>query len=275
MRPLTLATPKPLLPLQSRPILEWSLLSLRGVVERVLVVAHYLKAQIADFMARQRLFADYALVEQSPRPLGTGHALKCCRDYLRSDDFLVINGDDLFSRQALHALSCCDYGILSTRRHDYERYGVVVRAEAGAFHAIDEKPPRGRYPAPAPCSIGAYKLRRDVFEYTLEKTARGEYEISDYMTAVARDRAVAVVDSPFWLPIGDPAALAAAQSVNLSEWIPGLAAGARGRHIVSADPAGHAVVVHLKPARRPRESRQAGALRHSADDVAPRRLTQV
>ena len=220
MRPLTLTRPKPLLPLQNRPILEWSLMSLRGIVERVLVVAHYLKAQIAEFMARQSLFADYALVEQLPRPLGTGHALQCCRDFLRSDDFLVINGDDLFSRSALSELSRQRYGILSARRRDYERYGVIVRNAAGDFQAIDEKPPRGRYAAPAPCSIGAYKFRADVFDYSLEKTARGEYEISDYMTAAARDHAVAVVDSPFWLPIGDPAALEAAQTVDVARWIP-------------------------------------------------------
>ena len=220
MRPLTFAKPKPLLPLQNRPILEWSLMSLRGIVERVLVVAHYLKAQIAEFMARQSLFADYALVEQLPRPLGTGHALQCCRDFLRSDDFLVINGDDLFSRSALSELSRQGYGILSARRRDYERYGVIVRNAAGDFQAIDEKPPRGRYAAPAPCSIGAYKFRADVFDYRLEKTARGEYEISDYMTAAARDQAVAVVNSPFWLPIGDPAALEAAQTVDVARWIP-------------------------------------------------------
>ena len=220
MRPLTLTRPKPLLPLQNRPILEWSLMSLRGIVDRVLIVAHYLKAQIAEFMARQSLFADYALVEQLPRPLGTGHALQCCRDFLRSDDFLVINGDDLFSRSALSELSRQRYGILSARRRDYERYGVIVRNAADDFQAIDEKPPRGRYAAPAPCSIGAYKFRADVFDYRLEKTARGEYEISDYMTAAARDHAVAVVDSPFWLPIGDPAALEAAQTVDVARWIP-------------------------------------------------------
>ncbi len=220
MRPLTLTTPKPLLSLQNRPILEWSLLSLRGIVDRVLIVVHYLKAQIADFMARQALFTDYRLVEQLPRPLGTGHALQCCRDCLKRDEFLVINGDDLFSRSALSQLSRQRYGILSAPRQDYERYGVIVKNVAGAFQSIDEKPPRDRYPAPAPCSIGAYKFRADIFDYALEKTARGEYEISDYMTAAACDEAVAVVDSPFWLPIGDPAALEAAQSVDVARWIP-------------------------------------------------------
>ncbi len=219
MRPLTLNRPKPLLLLQNRPLLSWSLLSLTGIVERVLVVVHYLKAQIADFMAQQTLFENYQVVEQLPQPLGTGHALQCCRDYLRSDEFVVINGDDLFGQDALRRLSRRDYGILSTMRGDYHRYGVVVSDDAGDFRSIDEKPKPGSYASPAPCSIGAYKFRAEVFDYTLEKSARGEYEISDYVTAAAQDHAVALVDSPFWLPIGDPAALEAAQSVDIAQWI--------------------------------------------------------
>lgn len=220
MRPLTVQTPKPLLPLQGKPILEWSLSSLVGIVSRVLVVAHYRKSQIAAFMSKQAVFADYALVEQAPEPLGTGHALLCCRDYLESDDFLVINGDDLYSRAALKTLGGCQLGILSSMRDDYHRYGVIVRDAAGNLKHIDEKPPRERYPSPAPCSIGAYKLTADVFEHRPATSARGEVEITDYVSAAAKRDPVTVVDSPFWLPIGDPAALRAAQAVDIKRWIP-------------------------------------------------------
>ena len=220
MRPLTLSKPKPLLQLQDKPILAWSLMSLRGIVERVLVVVHYLQEQIADFMAAQRIFSDFQLVEQLPQPLGTGHALACCRGQLAGGHFLVMNGDDLYPAAALRALSQHDFAILSNRREDYERYGVVAQDEAGALLRIDEKPPRGRYISPAPCNAGAYKFTSDIFEYAPAKSARGEYEITDYVSAAARDRRVTVVDSPFWLPIGDPAALAAAQTVDLARWIP-------------------------------------------------------
>ena len=219
MRPLTFSKPKPLLELQDRPILAWSLMSLRGLVERVLIVVHYLKEQIVDFMTWQTIFADYQLIEQLPKPLGTGHALACCREQLAGDEFLVINGDDLFSAAALRALSRHDFAILSNRRDDYKRYGVLVQDEAGALQRIDEKPPRGRYPSPAPCNAGAYEFTTDVFRYQPRKSARGEFEITDYVSAAARDRSVAVVDSPFWLPIGDLNALAVAQSVDLAKWI--------------------------------------------------------
>ena len=219
MRPLTLNTPKPLLKLIDRPILAWSLLSLRGIVERVIIVVHYLKQQIAEYMTRQSIFDEYALVVQEPTPLGTGHALQCCRDALRSRDFLVINGDDLFGKDGLRQLSRHDFGILAAPRMDYHRYGVIIQNDSGGFHAIDEKPPPGKYPAPAPCSIGAYKLTTAVFKHQLEPSARGEYELTDYVTAVAAEREVAVVESTFWLPIGDPAALEAAQKLDIARWI--------------------------------------------------------
>ena len=216
MRPLTLETPKPLLHLHDRPLLEWSLQSLRGIVRRVLVVVHYLKDQIADFMAGQRLFVDYALVEQLPAPLGTGHALRCCAPHLRSKNFLVINGDDLFPRAALLALSRAEYGILSMQRADYSRYGVIQRDDQGNFMRIDEKPPAGRYPSPAPCSLGAYKLHTDIFGFAPPPSVRGELELTDMITAIARKQRVEVVESSWWLPIGDPQALAAAQSVDVT-----------------------------------------------------------
>lgn len=219
MRPLTLDKPKPLLELQGRPILAWSLLSLKGIVDHVLVVVSYLKEQIEQFMAGQDLIPAYTLVDQLPAPMGTGHALQCCQDRLRSDGFLVINGDDLYSRQALVRLARQEFGILSMLRHDFDRFGVVVQDQAGRLLRIDEKPPRSRYRAPAHCSIGVYKFTARVFDYELPISGRGEYEISDYVGLAARDQAVTVVDSPFWLPIGDPAALEAAQKVDIKRWI--------------------------------------------------------
>jgi len=219
MHPLTLHCPKPLLPLQNRPILEWSLLSLRGVVERVLVVVHYLREQIAAYMAQQRIFPQYALVAQLPQPMGTGHALRCCQPALQSADFLVINGDDLYSRAALQGLSQRRYGILTTPREDYARYGVVLRDAQGGLQRIDEKPPPGRYRPPAACSIGAYKLNSAVFQHVAAPSVRGEIEISDIVTALAAQQRVDVLESPFWLPIGDPAAFAAAQTTDIQRWI--------------------------------------------------------
>src|SRR5690242_10665018 len=95
LRPYTLQTPKPLLPVQDRPILDWTLGALPLAVDRVLVVTHYLADQIDAYLRTQRHFAEWLTVHQA-EPRGTGDAVRACRDKLRSEQVLVMNGDDLF-----------------------------------------------------------------------------------------------------------------------------------------------------------------------------------
>src|SRR5215212_9692370 len=91
LRPHTLTTPKPLLPVQGRPILDWTLGALPPVVDRVIVVVHYLADQMETYLAGQRWFKEWVTVPQGD-PKGTGDALRKCRQHVRSDRFLVING---------------------------------------------------------------------------------------------------------------------------------------------------------------------------------------
>src|SRR5262245_8270328 len=95
LRPHTLTTPKPLLPVGGRPILEWALGALPPTVERVVVVVHYLAEEIERYLQGQSRFRQWATVRQD-QPRGTGDALRSCLTQIRSDRFLVLNGDDLY-----------------------------------------------------------------------------------------------------------------------------------------------------------------------------------
>src|SRR5262245_9931262 len=95
LRPYTLTTPKPLLPVQGRPVIDWTLASLPPLVDRIIVVVHYLAGQIQGYLESQTHFSDWCTVHQS-EPRGSGDALQSCAEHIRSDRFLVINGDDLF-----------------------------------------------------------------------------------------------------------------------------------------------------------------------------------
>lgn len=219
MLPLTLNTPKPLLTVQGKPILEWSLRGLRPNVDHVLIVVKHLKEQIEMYMAQQTLFERYKLVEQFPEPLGTGHAVMCCAPYLQSDEFIVMNGDDLFGAAGLNALAQVPLGVLTIERDDPTQYGVVVTDEANRVLRLHEKPPAGLYPPPVQVNIGAYKLNRSIFDYELPLSSRGEYEITDYVTWLAANHTVHAVVSDFWLPIGTPQNLESAQTVHLEPYM--------------------------------------------------------
>lgn len=215
MRPLTKDTPKPLLEVQGRPILEWSLLNLRPVADRAIIVVNYLKEQIAAYMARQTIFEDYALVEQLPEPLGTGHALQCCRPELKSEDFIVINGDDLFSRRGIAALAAVPLGLLTVLRDDATQYGVAVTDEADKVLRLHEKPAAGTYPPPVRVNIGAYKFDQRIFDYDLPRSERGEYEITDYVSWLAERAPMRAIVTDFWEPVGKPQDLERAQTLDL------------------------------------------------------------
>lgn len=215
MQPLTATVPKPLLKVQGKPILEWSLRSLPNMVDHVIVVVNYFQEQVAAYMQQQNIIRDYSLVQQQPNPLGTGHAVQCCQPYLRSSEFLAINGDDLYSADSLEQLALQPLGILGAIRDDASNWGVLVTTADHKLHHIHEKPLEGTYPPPVLVNAGAYKFDNRIFDYQLPLSPRGEYEITDYVTYLAAHAEVSVVRSTFWYPIGTPYDLERAQSLGV------------------------------------------------------------
>jgi bifunctional UDP-N-acetylglucosamine pyrophosphorylase/glucosamine-1-phosphate N-acetyltransferase len=212
LRPHTLQTPKPLLPVQGRPILDWALGALPPAVGRVLVVVHYLGEQIEAYLRHQQHVAEWEVVRQE-QPRGTGDALRSCRGRLRSDRFLALNGDDLYGAPDLEALAGCSAGVLVHPVDEPRRYGIAFLRPDGSLERLVEKPDLdGRRLA----NTGAYAFPRDVFDIDLKLSARGEYEVTDYVTALAQKGRVEVVEARFWLPIGTAQAWQAAQGMDLA-----------------------------------------------------------
>ncbi|MGJ3238044.1 MAG: nucleotidyltransferase family protein [Anaerolineae bacterium] len=217
MRPLTNDTPKPLLTVQEHPILEWTLMNLAPICERVIVVAKYLKPQIEAYMAQQTIIPDYAIAEQLPEPLGTGHALQVCRPLLNSEQFIVLNGDDLFDPRALHQMREIPAAILAVERDDPTQYAAIIENERGYLARLHEKPPAGMYVPPVKVNIGAYKLTTQIFAHDIQKSARGEYEITDYVSYLAEQIDVHIITTDFWQPVGNPDDLAHAQTITIPQ----------------------------------------------------------
>lgn len=212
LRPHTLQTPKPLLPVQGRPILDWTLGALPKQVERVLVVVHYLGEQVEEYLRRQNHFRQWQTVRQQV-PRGTGDALLACREHLRSPHFLALNGDDLFAAADLAKLASCSAGILCHPVDEPRRFGIAFRKADGSLDRLVEKPDvEGRYLA----NTGAYVFPRTVFDLPLTLSPRGEYEVTQYVTELAKRQPVQVVEASFWLPIGTVEVWQAAQTMDLT-----------------------------------------------------------
>jgi bifunctional UDP-N-acetylglucosamine pyrophosphorylase/glucosamine-1-phosphate N-acetyltransferase len=211
LRPHTLTTPKPLLPVRGRPILDWTLGALPKTVNRVVVVVNYLAEQIEEYLRRQTHIPRWATVRQA-EPRGTGDALRSCREQVRSERFLVLNGDDLYGAADLAALAACPAGVLVYPVDDPPHWGIAFLKPDGTLEKLVEKPKlEGRHLA----NTGVYLFPREVFDIPLALSARGEYEITDYVTRLAERGTVNVVTAKFWLPIGNVEAWQKAQGVEL------------------------------------------------------------
>src|SRR5205807_1809620 len=158
----------------------------------------YLAEQIDAFLRTQSHFAHWQTVVQE-QPRGTGDALRSCREHIRSDRFLVLNGDDLFGAADLAALARCPAGVLVQPVDEPRRFGIAFLRPDRTLDRLVEKPDLdGRHLA----NTGAYLFPKDVFGIDLALSARGEYEITDYVTELAARQPVHVVEANYWLPIG-------------------------------------------------------------------------
>src|SRR5262249_32910 len=139
LRPHTLQTPKPLLAVRGRPILDWALNALPAPVDGVGVVGHYLAGQIEDYLRTQSRFKDWVTVKQE-QPRGTGDALRSCQAHLHSDRFLVLNGDDLYGAADLEALARVSAGLLVQPVDEPRRFGIAFLKPDGTLERLVEKP---------------------------------------------------------------------------------------------------------------------------------------
>jgi len=138
-------TPKPLLEVGGRPILDHVLASLEDVgVKNVLISVNYLSEQIERYVAERENRATIGFVHEEER-LGTAGALGLVDSSFSTEPLLVVNGDLITSvdyRALLEYHRRHNYdGTVTVARYDVQvPFGVIRRTEDDAFDGIDEKP---------------------------------------------------------------------------------------------------------------------------------------
>ena len=80
------------------------------------------------------------------------------------------------------------------------------------IHLLEKPAIEGRWLA----NTGAYLFPRTVFDIELTLSPRGEYEITDYVSALAARGPFQVIQAKFWLPIGTTEVWQKAQEMDLT-----------------------------------------------------------
>ena len=207
LRPLTLSTPKPMLPIAGLPFLTHLLSRIAAAgVEHVILGTSYQAAVFeAEFGDGSKLGLQIEYVTEQ-HPLGTGGGIANVAPRLRHDTVLVFNGDvlsgaDLGQLLASHHDNDADLTLHLVRVGDPRAFGCVPTDGDGRVTAFLEKtddPPTDQINA------GCYVFKREI----IDRIPRGR-EVSierEVFPALLSDgvRVYGYVDATYWRDMGTP-----------------------------------------------------------------------
>lgn len=202
LRPFTDHTPKPLLPVNGRPLLDHTLEAVAAAgIRRVCIITNHLAGQIEDFVADGSRWGLSAVFCRQSQLLGTAHALNevvtayplyfqngppfllTATDYIWPENYLL----DLV---AAHIQNSADISV--SLKHmpgvDLSKRSSVAFTPQGGIAQIVEKPAPGQAPSAyvaslttiLPAATGAYLAQ-------MQPSSRGEYELQTVINQMIDD----------------------------------------------------------------------------------------
>jgi mannose-1-phosphate guanylyltransferase/phosphomannomutase len=169
LRPLTSNTPKPMMPLVNKPMMEHivNLLAQHGFDEVVVTVA-FLANQIRDYFGDGSDFGVTMRYATEDSPLGTAGSVRNAADEL-DDTFLVISGDvltdiDLTTFVKAHRDAGASASIALKHVDNPLEFGIVITQPDGTIERFLEKPTWGEVFSDT-INTGIYVLEPVVFDF--------------------------------------------------------------------------------------------------------------
>ncbi|MFE5024721.1 sugar phosphate nucleotidyltransferase [Streptomyces sp. NPDC056656] len=215
LRPLTVNTPKPMVPAAGVPFLTHQLARARAAgVEHIVLATSYLAEVFEPYFgdgSRLGLHLEYVTEEE---PLGTGGAIRNVASRLHSgpaEPVLIFNGDiltglDIRALVDEHETTGADVSLHLSRVEDPRAFGLVPTDATGRVQAFLEKPQTPEEIVTDQINAGAYVFRRSVID-TIPTGRPVSVERETFPDLLASGAHLqGMVDSTYWLDLGTPQA---------------------------------------------------------------------
>jgi mannose-1-phosphate guanylyltransferase len=209
LRPLTIHTPKPIVPIFDRPFLHYQLDLLKQVAEidEVILSLNYQPRRIEELFGDGSSSGIAMRYVVEPVPLGTAGAVRYAGESLH-ESVVVFNGDvltavDLTAVIALHRARKARATIVLTPVENPSAYGLVETDAEGNIRRFLEKPKADEITCNT-INAGIYVLEPETFDriptgmpYSIER--------SFFPSLIERSETfVAYIDRGYWIDIGTP-----------------------------------------------------------------------
>lgn len=201
LRPLTDDTPKPLLPVAGKAIIDYNVGELEACgIRKIYVTVNYMADKIRDHFAGRKNRAQIECVSE-PRRLGTFGSLAYIDD-ISTDNLIVMNSDllsaiDFESMYIHHRNTGADFTIGAVP------YAVsvpfaIMRVEEGRVKSLEEKPTYNYF-----ANGGVYLMKRDL----IGRIKKDHYlDAPDFITSLINDgyNVGSFHINGTWIDIGSP-----------------------------------------------------------------------
>jgi NDP-sugar pyrophosphorylase family protein len=210
LRPLTVHTPKPIVPIFNRPFLYYQIDLLRQVpeIDEVILSLNYQPRRIEEIFGDGAGLGLKLRYVVEPMPLGTAGAVRYAGDSL-TESVVVFNGDvltqvDLRAVLQLHRERKAKATIALTPVENPRAYGLVETDALANIQRFLEKPGEDEITCNT-INAGIYVLEPDTFD-RIPKETPWSIERSFFPSLIERGETfVAYVYDGYWIDIGTPA----------------------------------------------------------------------
>ncbi len=222
MKELSENIPKHLIRVTGKPFLYYLLKHIQVANLRpiILVIGHLSEAFEKFVQEYKEEFISLQIVNQytvvGREKYGSLMPLLAARSLIGEQPFLMVNGDHLYSVRDLSFFTQNngEYNYVAAIQVDEpSKFGTLVTDIDGFLMRIDEKVPN---PVTNLINAGLYRFTPDIWTAAgnVQLSPRGEYEITDAITALAQNKKVKIVPlRDYWLDFGRPEDMALAQNI--------------------------------------------------------------
>jgi NDP-sugar pyrophosphorylase family protein len=209
LRPLTIHTPKPIVPIFERPFLRYQIDLLRRVpeIDEAILSLNYQPRRIEELFGDGNELGLNIRYVVEPSPLGTAGAVRYAGEALH-ESVVVFNGDvltevDLGAVIALHRAHRAKATIVLTPVENPSAYGLVETDAGGQVRRFLEKPD----PTDVTCNTinaGIYVLEPETFD-RIPRDTPWSIERSFFPSLIERGETfIGHVHRGYWIDIGTP-----------------------------------------------------------------------
>ena len=238
--PATKALPKEMIPIVDKPAIQYIVEEIvDSGIEDILIITgrgkramedHFDKSievtqsaekkgdeAVLETLEKIEKLADIHYLRQK-ETLGTGHAILKAKNHIANEPFAVLYGDDIVASQIpcirqlmtlYEKYNCSMLAVQQVPKEKISSYGIISGKSISDVYIVEdlvEKPRADKAPSDL-AFLGRMILEPEIFDVleTIPRSSRGELELTDAITALAKTKAVyAYPIIGKWHTVGDP-----------------------------------------------------------------------